>query len=182
MLMMALSLHFSAVVFDPSSLLHYIILSPSLSPVLNDHFWSFFLLYPSGVSLQGLVDFIKTQVPEEQWHNTPIWLKATAGLRLVEKSQSDAVLDSVRQFLGDSKNSPFMFKNSWARMWVMEDNNFFSFHVFQFFRFAALNFYQIILQSSQFYDIWSCSSEFPLTAASTHFSVRSCIKNVLFRF
>ena len=62
------------------------------------------------------MDFIKTQVPEDQWELTPIWLKATAGLRLVEKSEADAVLDSVRNFLYDKKNSPFLFRHSWARL------------------------------------------------------------------
>ena len=59
------------------------------------------------------------QVPEDQWKNTPIWLKATAGLRLVEKNEALAVLNSVRDFLGDAKNSPFYFRRSWARMYVL---------------------------------------------------------------
>jgi Golgi nucleoside diphosphatase len=70
----------------------------------------------AGASLQGLVDFIKTQVPEAQWVNTPIWLKATAGMRLIPETESTAVLDSVREFLGNKKNSPFIFHKSWARI------------------------------------------------------------------
>jgi Golgi nucleoside diphosphatase len=68
----------------------------------------------AGPSLSKLIDFIKTQVPENLWKDTPIWLKATAGLRLLEKSASDAVLLSVRQFLKDPQNSPFIFKSSYA--------------------------------------------------------------------
>jgi Golgi nucleoside diphosphatase len=59
---------------------------------------------------------MKEQVPEDQWAYTPIWLKATAGMRLIDKAQSDAVLLSVRGFLGDSAKSPFMFRQSWARI------------------------------------------------------------------
>mmetsp|Transcript_27844 Transcript_27844/g.26676 ORF Transcript_27844/g.26676 Transcript_27844/m.26676 type:complete len:528 (-) Transcript_27844:358-1941(-) len=70
----------------------------------------------AGASLQGLVDFIKTQVPEAQWVNTPIWLKATAGMRLIPETESVAVLESVREFLGNKKNSPFLFRQSWARI------------------------------------------------------------------
>jgi len=68
----------------------------------------------AGVSLTGLVDFIKTQVPEADWELTPIWLKATAGLRMLEPSKSDAVLNSVRTFLSSKETSPFLFRPSWA--------------------------------------------------------------------
>lgn len=37
----------------------------------------------AGSSLQGLVEFLKEQVPSESWGNTPVWLKATAGLRML---------------------------------------------------------------------------------------------------
>ena len=43
-------------------------------------------------------------------------LKATAGLRMLEESQSKAVLASVSEFLSESKNSPFLFKPSWAKI------------------------------------------------------------------
>lgn len=68
----------------------------------------------AGPSLKDLVEFVKSQVPESAWQDTPIWLKATAGLRMLEKSESDAILQSVREFLGDKKNSPFLFRNSYA--------------------------------------------------------------------
>jgi Golgi nucleoside diphosphatase len=70
----------------------------------------------AGLSLGGLVDFMKEQVPEEDWSVTPIWLKATAGLRMLPSSQSEAILDSIRKFLLNSKNSPFYFRYSWARI------------------------------------------------------------------
>jgi len=68
----------------------------------------------AGASLQGLVDFLKEQVPEADWAVTPIWLKATAGLRMLEKAQSDAVLTSVRAFLLNKSSSPFLFRPSYA--------------------------------------------------------------------
>jgi Golgi nucleoside diphosphatase len=70
----------------------------------------------AGLSLAGLIDFMKEQVPEADWSVTPIWLKATAGLRILPSSQSEAILDSVRKFLLNSKNSPFYFRYSFARI------------------------------------------------------------------
>jgi len=70
----------------------------------------------AGSSLAGLVDFLKEQVPERDWGVTPIWLKATAGLRMLKNEESEAILDSVRGFLSNSQNSPFLFRNSWARV------------------------------------------------------------------
>ena len=64
----------------------------------------------------GLVDFIKEQVPPSSWEITPVWLKAPAGLRMLESSQSDAILRSVQSYLGDKANSPFLFRDSFARI------------------------------------------------------------------
>jgi hypothetical protein len=82
---------------------------PGLSSFKND---------PSaaGASLKGLVDFVKTKVPASDWGDTPIWLKATAGLRMLEPKTSDAILDSVRSFLGNSANSPLLFRPMWAKI------------------------------------------------------------------
>ncbi len=65
----------------------------------------------AGTSLQGLVDFLKEKVPADQLSTTPIWLKATAGLRMLDKEHSEPILESVRDFL---ESSPFMFKREWA--------------------------------------------------------------------
>eukprot|EP01035_Chromulina_nebulosa_P025267 gene25267-32971_t len=70
----------------------------------------------AGASLTGLVEFMKQQVPESDWPVTPIWLKATAGLRMLEESESKAVLASVSEFLSDASKSPFLFKPSWAKI------------------------------------------------------------------
>ncbi len=70
----------------------------------------------AGASLEGLVAFMKEQVPEKDWATTPIWLKATAGLRMVSENQREAILGSVRDFLGDSSRSPFLFRRSYAKV------------------------------------------------------------------
>lgn len=70
----------------------------------------------AGESLRGLVDFVKTQVPDSDWELTPIWLKATAGLRMLSTDTSEAILSSVREYLGNRNNSPLMFRPSWARV------------------------------------------------------------------
>jgi len=70
----------------------------------------------AGKSLAPLVTFLKENVPEEVWGVTPIWLKATAGLRMLSSVQSDAILEDVRNFLLDAANSPFLFRPSYARI------------------------------------------------------------------
>jgi apyrase len=79
---------------------------------------SSFAAHPNdaGASLAGLIEFIKLEVPEADWTVTPIWLKATAGLRMLEKQQSEAIMNSVRTFLGNKANSPFLFRHSWAKI------------------------------------------------------------------
>lgn len=68
----------------------------------------------AGASLAPLIDFAKGIIPEEEWHLSPIWLKATAGLRLLSADHSNAILTSVRGFFGDKTKSPFLFRPQWA--------------------------------------------------------------------
>lgn len=68
----------------------------------------------AGKYLADLIEFIKEQVPEEDWAVTPIWLKATAGLRMLDTKVSDQILTSVRSYLGTKSSSPFLFRPSWA--------------------------------------------------------------------
>ncbi len=47
----------------------------------------------AGASLSDLVMFLKEQVPESDWSVTPVWLKATAGLRMVpDKQRGELIL------------------------------------------------------------------------------------------
>mmetsp|Transcript_10470 Transcript_10470/g.15960 ORF Transcript_10470/g.15960 Transcript_10470/m.15960 type:complete len:532 (-) Transcript_10470:54-1649(-) len=70
----------------------------------------------AGDSLRGLIDFMKEEVPESEWSRTPIWLKATAGLRMLDDASRDAIISSVRNFLGSSQNSPFYFQPDFAQV------------------------------------------------------------------
>eukprot|EP01038_Epipyxis_sp_PR26KG_P013941 gene13941-18698_t len=70
----------------------------------------------AGASLEGLVDFLKEQVPESDWSVTPIWLKATAGLRMIEKQKAESILNSVRLFLSDKQKVPFLFRPSYVKL------------------------------------------------------------------
>ena len=68
----------------------------------------------AGPSLSQLIEFLKEKIPPHLWATTPIWLKATAGLRIIEEGQSNAILESVREYLRN--NSPFFFRPSYARI------------------------------------------------------------------
>jgi Golgi nucleoside diphosphatase len=68
----------------------------------------------AGASLAPLVEFAKGIIPEAEWSLSPIWLKATAGLRLLPQDQSNAILNDVRNFLGDKTKSPFLSRPRWA--------------------------------------------------------------------
>jgi len=65
---------------------------------------------PSGVraGLQKLVDFAKKIVAEELWANTPIYLGATAGMRLLPLENRTAIMQEVRRFFASS-SCPFSF-------------------------------------------------------------------------
>ncbi|XP_025096629.1 ectonucleoside triphosphate diphosphohydrolase 1-like isoform X2 [Pomacea canaliculata] len=56
----------------------------------------------AGASLKECLDFATRQIPAEKLSQTPVYLGATAGMRLLEKenkSASDAVMESVRKML-----------------------------------------------------------------------------------
>lgn len=70
----------------------------------------------AGKSLQGLIDFMKDEVPESDWSSTPFFLKATAGLRMLEENEREAILTSIRTYMGDPMVSPFLFRDAWAKV------------------------------------------------------------------
>lgn len=65
----------------------------------------------AGASLQPLLKFAEQQVPVMQQATTPVYLMATAGLRLVPPAAAEAVLDECRATLSASA---FMFNPAWA--------------------------------------------------------------------
>ena len=50
-------------------------------------------------SIRDLVDFAKSKINKEEWDETPIALKATAGLRDLVKKESDIILDECHELL-----------------------------------------------------------------------------------
>lgn len=70
----------------------------------------------AGPSLEGLVEFLKVQIPREKWSKTPIYLKATAGLRMLPETTSNDIISSVRQYLSDPLHSPFYFQPHYAQI------------------------------------------------------------------
>lgn len=52
--------------------------------------------------ISQLLDEAKKFIPEEHWANTPLALKATAGLRLLGPSQSEDILNAIREMFAQS--------------------------------------------------------------------------------
>ena len=60
----------------------------------------------AGASLAPLIDYAKTKIPPEMISSTPMYLMATAGLRMVGEATKDAILASVCSYL---KTTGFQF-------------------------------------------------------------------------
>ncbi|EDO43911.1 predicted protein [Nematostella vectensis] len=73
---------------------------------------------PAGVGpyLQTLIEGAKKVVPVQYQAQTPVYLFATAGMRLLPVDQKIAVINEVNNFLRDSKKSPFAFKKGNAKV------------------------------------------------------------------
>lgn len=65
--------------------------------------------------LKPLIDHAKKLVPEQKWSTTPIFLFATAGMRVIPEERQNAILSAVQTTL---KQSQFRFDNpkQWARV------------------------------------------------------------------
>lgn len=62
-----------------------------------------------GNTIRQLLKIAKKTVPESEWKQTPVVLKATAGLRLLPEEKADALLKEVRDIF---KDSPFFVPNN----------------------------------------------------------------------
>uniref|UniRef100_A0A4W5K6G0 nucleoside diphosphate phosphatase n=1 Tax=Hucho hucho TaxID=62062 RepID=A0A4W5K6G0_9TELE len=62
-----------------------------------------------GNTIRALLKVAKKTVPEHEWKQTPVVLKATAGLRLLPEEKANALLDEVREVFGES---PFFVQNN----------------------------------------------------------------------
>jgi len=63
----------------------------------------------AGKSLAPLIKAAKTLVPSEEQSKTKIFVYATAGMRMLNDTQSSAIYQDISSFLKDSNNSPFQF-------------------------------------------------------------------------
>jgi len=67
----------------------------------------------AAASLTELLEFAKLKIPMKQWQTTPVYLKATAGLRSVPADKAERVLERCRDMFAES---PFRFERDWARV------------------------------------------------------------------
>ena len=56
-----------------------------------------------------LLEAAKKTIPVDKQASTPIFLFATAGMRLVPEDQADAILNEVRKLFNNKEKCPFMF-------------------------------------------------------------------------
>ncbi|CAD8153504.1 unnamed protein product [Paramecium octaurelia] len=72
--------------------------------------------YPDQIStyLAPIFDFISSKVPVAQKQNTPIFMGATAGMRLLDINKQNALIDEIRKQL--SKSGYLFVTESWARV------------------------------------------------------------------
>uniref|UniRef100_A0AAR2KF78 nucleoside diphosphate phosphatase n=1 Tax=Pygocentrus nattereri TaxID=42514 RepID=A0AAR2KF78_PYGNA len=68
----------------------------------TDHNWG-------GDTIRQLLKVAKKTVPKEEWRQTPVVLKATAGLRLLPEEKAKALLDEVKDVFDES---PFFVPNN----------------------------------------------------------------------
>ncbi|KAK1425786.1 hypothetical protein QVD17_21145 [Tagetes erecta] len=78
--------------------------SPGLSAFAEDP-------HSAGASMLQLLKFARKRIPKESWGKTEIRLMATAGLRMLDLSLQEQILESCRKVL---RTSGFAFLNDWA--------------------------------------------------------------------
>lgn len=61
--------------------------------------------------IKPLLESAKKTIPQDKQASTPIFLLATAGMRLLPEDQATAILDEVRKLFHDREKCPFLFKN-----------------------------------------------------------------------
>jgi len=81
-------------------------IKPGLSAFKNDPL-------AAGASLRPLLEHARSKVPHALVATTPVFLMATAGLRMVGEGPKNAILASV---CGELAGSGFLFKCEWATL------------------------------------------------------------------
>jgi len=64
----------------------------------------------AGPPLVGMLQAAQLYVPEEHQARANLYLQATAGMRLLPRSQSHAILEAVRNYLEQPSQVPFLFR------------------------------------------------------------------------
>ncbi|KAJ7381418.1 hypothetical protein OS493_001553 [Desmophyllum pertusum] len=79
-------------------------IEPGISDLADD---------PSQVEayMMPLLESAKKTIPEDKQALTPIFLSATAGMRLLPEDQADAILNEVRKLFNDKDKCPFLFED-----------------------------------------------------------------------
>ncbi|KAI0210781.1 Ectonucleoside triphosphate diphosphohydrolase 1 [Lamellibrachia satsuma] len=72
-----------------------------------------------------LVAHAKRNVPETQTAETPIYLMATAGMRLLLEAEADAVMAKIHLLLSDKSLNPFKFRRIQSRVLSGEEEGVF---------------------------------------------------------
>ncbi|KAI3744506.1 hypothetical protein L1987_57589 [Smallanthus sonchifolius] len=78
--------------------------SPGLSAFVEDP-------HRAGASVLELLEFARKRIPKENWGKTEVRLMATAGLRMLDSSVQEQILESCRKVL---RTSGFPFHDDWA--------------------------------------------------------------------
>ena len=61
--------------------------------------------------LMPLLNAAKETIPQDKHSSTPIFLLATAGMRLLPEDQANALLNEVRKLFNDKIKCPFLFQD-----------------------------------------------------------------------
>ena len=61
--------------------------------------------------LMPLLESSKKTIPQDKQASSPIYLLATAGMRLLPEDQANAILDEVRNLFNDKSKCPFLFED-----------------------------------------------------------------------
>lgn len=79
--------------------------------------------------IASLLDEAKLFIPDHLWSNTPLVLKATAGLRLLDQNKADNLLNSVREMF---EHSGFLVDNNDVEIMDGTDEGIFSWFTVNF--------------------------------------------------
>lgn len=72
-------------------------------------------------SYSEIVQYVKSEVPQKEWESTPLWMLGTVGLRSLNPSDGETILENARNYFTDKSKSPFMCLRSWAKIIASEE-------------------------------------------------------------